>query len=451
MTVITGDAGGGELYGSSFSGSHGTWKNILSFLNLRGSTSGTARHQRDKQKQSVTKWAAAGTSSKVDGGSALMRSGMSHNSFVLSGTYDEARRELVSTQRNATALVDNNSTKGAEVGWMRDTGSGAGDHPGSFAALRGSGHHHQSERVEEVKSNSSFSMVYPHNSGHHHHGPHPAPSSVPARERLVSYGKVFHSTRRRNPRSTFYDAFFLDSGQITCGERRRKHLMLPGGYRTTIIGFVEKKVLKKDLNAHFYIQHPSLEVREIKLTQLRKIRHELLQYVMEEGSPLEISTAAHAYWYFERLAEQGMVGKTNRKVILAACVMLAIKFLETGDVMKKLEYFKQRWLCFHKTGGGSRGNAVATVGGVSTGLGSPTAEEKEEEKDATVDWEEVWRVEFRVYVGLDFTLLPERGSPVVKYHVERLLQQINVTSQEYFSKSFKPPEHFQNSYYSIYY
>eukprot|EP00796_Vickermania_ingenoplastis_P004695 gene4695-3388_t len=279
-----------------------------------------------------------------------------------------------------------------------------------------------------------------------------------AGERIVSYAKVFNATRQRNPHSTFYDAYFLDSGQITCGERRRKNLILPG-YRTTIIGFVEKKVLKKDLNAHFYVQHPSLEVREIKLTQLRKIRHELLQYVMEESSPLELSTMAHAYWYFERLAEQGMVGKTNRKVILAACVVLAIKFLETGDVLKKIDYFRQRWLRFHKTGAGgvSAGNVMAVGGGTGGGGGgsamggSPTAEEKEEEKEATVDWEEVWRREFTVYVGLDFTLLPERGSLVVRSHVERLLQQINVTPQEYYSKKFVSPEHFSNEYYSIYY
>lgn len=284
-----------------------------------------------------------------------------------------------------------------------------------------------------------------------------AGNTSPSSMRMISYGKIFNNNRQRNLNSTFYEAYFLDSGHITCGERRRKNIVFPE-YRTTIISFVEKKVLKKDLNTHFYVQHPFLEVREIKLTQLRKIRHELLQYVLEERSPLEISTMAHAYWYFERLTEQGMVGKKNRKVILAACVMLAIKLLETGDTEMKVDYFRQRWLRFHRAAvsGGGRGGAVAAAASSGNGTGelggSPTAEEKEEEKAATVDWNEVKKIEFTVFVGLDFTLLPSHSNTVVKSHVERLLQQINVTPQEYFSKQFRAPELFCGSeYYSIYY
>lgn len=271
-------------------------------------------------------------------------------------------------------------------------------------------------------------------------------------QRMISYGKIFNGTRKRDVHSAFYDAYFLDTGQITCGERRRKTMALPG-YRTSFITFVEKKKLKKDLNAHFYVQHPSLEVREIKLTQLRKIRYELLYYVLEPSRSIDISTAAYAYWYFERLAEQGMVDKTNRKVILAACVLLAIKFLGE-DTNKKITLFGQCWLRCHKQGAGGVGRGTAVATGVASAgpLGSPTAEEKEEERVATVDWKEVLHIEFSVFVGLDFTLFPDKGSNVVMDHVDRLLLQINVTSQEYFSKNFSVPAHFgESDYYSVYF
>ncbi|CCW68612.1 unnamed protein product [Phytomonas sp. Hart1] len=238
---------------------------------------------------------------------------------------------------------------------------------------------------------------------------------------------------RANP--AFSDAFFLDSGTITGGERRKKLIVLPS-YRTSVISFVDKKILKKDLNNHFYVQHPELEVCGVKLTHLRKIKNELLVYALEDDSPLELSTLAHAYWYFERLVIQGMVSKANRKVLLAACTLLAIKFLETGDVSRKLQYFHNRWRLFH------------FVSGMLVG-----SEAEEDEDNIKVDWKQVERNEFPVYVGLDFTLLPDLGSNVITTHIERLLQQINVTFQEYYSKKFVSPGYLNkyNYYSNLYY
>lgn len=261
---------------------------------------------------------------------------------------------------------------------------------------------------------------------------------------MRSYRRILDHRQYRGNQA-FYNAFFLDTGNITGGERRKKTIVLPG-YRTSVISFVDKKILKKDLNHNFYVQHPELEVREVKLTQLRKIKNELLVYALEDGSPLELATVAHAYWYFERLVVQGMVGKHNRKVILAACVLLAIKFLETGDVEKKIQYFSSRWRRFHYVS--SVGNVNAMLGG-----GGGEAEEDDEEETVRVDWSRVEQVEFHAYVGLDFTLLPDVGSSVVETHIERLLQQINVTSQEYYSKKFVAPAYLNNyNYYSnLYY
>lgn len=182
--------------------------------------------------------------------------------------------------------------------------------------------------------------------------------------------------------------------------------MLPS-YRASVISFVETKVLKKDLNNIFYVQHPELEIREIKLTHVRKMRADLLNLALEENSPIEVVTVAYANWYFERLIMRGMVGKRNRKVALAACVLLAIKFIETGDIHRKIHYLKARF--------------------------------RQIEAFAGVTWQKVQEWEFRAYVGLDFTLMPENDNKVVETHLERLLGEINLTSQEYYSKKFALP------------
>lgn len=263
---------------------------------------------------------------------------------------------------------------------------------------------------------------------------------------MRSYRKVLARQQYRN-NAAFANAYFLDSGNITGGERRRKMISLPS-YRVSMISFVDKKILKKDLNNNFYVQHPELEVREIKLTHLRKIKHELLVYALEDNSLLDLTTMAHAYWYLERLIVQGMVGKYNRKEIMAACVLLAIKFLETGDITKKIAYFKNRWRRFHNVSGVHVGNVNAMLGGA----GARQVEEDDEEV-AHVDWAKVEAQEFPVYVGLDFTLLPDGDGQVIKTHIERLLQLINVTSQEYYSKKFVSPAYLNhyNCYSNLYY
>nr|CCC95717.1 unnamed protein product [Trypanosoma congolense IL3000] len=222
---------------------------------------------------------------------------------------------------------------------------------------------------------------------------------------MRSYGKMLiHNDHRHD--AVFYDAFFLDKGNITGGERRKKLIVLDS-YRASVISFVDKKVLKKDINSDFYVQHPELEIREIKLTHMRAIRADLLNIVLEEASPIELATVAYANWYFERLIVRGMVGKRNRRLVLAVALLLAIKFVETGDVHRKIHYLKARI--------------------------------RHDDAFRGVSWQKVQQWEFCAYVGLEFTLLPPRGSRVVETHMDRLLTQVNVTSQEYYSKKFAWP------------
>lgn len=310
---------------------------------------------------------------------------------------------------------------------------------------------------------------------------------------MRSYRKVLLGTStlqaQREKNISFFDPWFLDSGNITGGERRKKLIALPS-YRTSVISFVDKKILKKDLNHNFFIQHPELEVREIELTHLRKTKNELLVYALEKESVIELGTVAHAYWCFERLVCLGMVSKKNRKILLADCMLLAIKFLEVGDINKKIRYYKNRWRRFHNAnttnligggasgrGGGSGGGAGrvrgkggpggggdgGAGGGMGGGGGRGAADAKnmyddddgedDDEEVAKADWSRVEQSEFRVYVGLDFALLPPRGSTVIITHMERLLQQINVTLPEYYSRKFEPPAFLStyNCYSNLYY
>ena len=100
-------------------------------------------------------------------------------------------------------------------------------------------------------------------------------------------------------------------------------------------------MVKKDVNRQFYVQHPELEPLEIKLSHLRSIKLDLLPLVFEEGSPIELATIAHAVWYLERLILKQLVTKSNRKPFAAACVVLAIKFCEVGQVSKSWSTGKQ--------------------------------------------------------------------------------------------------------------
>ncbi|EAN80103.1 cyclin dependent kinase-binding protein, putative [Trypanosoma equiperdum] len=233
-----------------------------------------------------------------------------------------------------------------------------------------------------------------------------APSDVADDDRAMrSYGKMLIHNGCRSD-NVFSDAFFLDKGNITGGERRKKLIVLHS-YRASVISFVDKKVLKKDINNHFYVQHPELEVREIKLTHMRAIRTDLLNLALEENSPVELATVAYANWYFERLIMRGMVGKRNRRLALAVCLLLAIKFVETGDVHRKIQYLKARI--------------------------------RHDDAFKGVTWQKTQEWEFCAYVGLEFTLLPSPGNRVVETHLERLLAQVNLTSQEYYSKKFAWP------------
>lgn len=227
-----------------------------------------------------------------------------------------------------------------------------------------------------------------------------ASSSVLRRSHEVSYISKFqpdHMTKvLASPQ--FSNPFYLDDPDIT-GERRRKRMHLRA-YLCTVISFADKRSEKKDINRQFFQRHPLLELKDIKLSHIRSIKTSLLQLCLEESSPLELATIAYATWYFERLITGLHVTKQNRKLMVAVSVTLSIKFWESGNVARKLQY---AWTKMEDLFG--------------------------------VDTPQVKAAEFLVFAALEFTLLPASFSLGMVY-TERLLHIMNIGVQEYYSKNF---------------
>lgn len=199
----------------------------------------------------------------------------------------------------------------------------------------------------------------------------------------------------------YSDAYYIDHPDVV-GERRR-HVVSAPSYRLSIITFAEDETIKRELNEQFVLQHPSLEAKLLKLTHIRRLKMELLQVAIgDPNSPIDISTVAHAIWYLERLVEAQRVTKSNRKTVAAVCLLLAIKFWETGlattsknSLKAKIQYGIDR---------------------MEQRLGVNPKKAKESE--------------FRVYAALDFSLLATTSA--VKKHILRLLQVMHTTPSEYY-------------------
>ena len=76
-----------------------------------------------------------------------------------------------------------------------------------------------------------------------------------------------------------------------------------------MIQYTRPSDLKRELNEHFRNRHPTIDPA-ITLSKIRKVKSELL--AISEELDLEISTAALAYAYFEKLVMKGTWrGKEN--------------------------------------------------------------------------------------------------------------------------------------------
>ncbi|GJJ68543.1 hypothetical protein EMPS_00889 [Entomortierella parvispora] len=140
--------------------------------------------------------------------------------------------------------------------------------------------------------------------------------------------------------SSTYDPYYLDDPELKTGKNRT--VISLACYMGSVIQYTRPSDLKRELNEHFRTRHPTIDPA-ITLSKIRKVKSDLL--AISEELDLEISTAALAYAYFEKLVMKGSwrgkdsgslstestpspVNKENRKLMACVCLLLAYKVNE---------------------------------------------------------------------------------------------------------------------------
>nr|XP_046252419.1 CDK5 and ABL1 enzyme substrate 2 isoform X2 [Scatophagus argus] len=138
---------------------------------------------------------------------------------------------------------------------------------------------------------------------------------------------------------TEYDPNLLSDPQWPCG--RHKRVLIFASYVTTVIEYVKPSDLKKDMNETFKEKFPHIK---LTLSKIRSLKREMRAVSEELG--LQPVTTAMAFVYFEKLVLQGRLNKQNRKLVAAACVLLAAKIssdLRKPEVKQLIDKLEERF------------------------------------------------------------------------------------------------------------
>ncbi|XP_016428921.1 CDK5 and ABL1 enzyme substrate 2-like isoform X2 [Sinocyclocheilus rhinocerous] len=136
-----------------------------------------------------------------------------------------------------------------------------------------------------------------------------------------------------------YDPNLLSDPQWPCGKHKR--VLIFASYVTTVIEYVKPSDLKKDMNETFKEKFPHIK---LTLSKIRSLKREMRTVSEECG--LQPVTIAMAYVYFEKLVLQGRLNKHNRKLVSAACVLLAAKIssdLKKQEVKQLIDRLEERF------------------------------------------------------------------------------------------------------------
>ncbi|KAM9342089.1 CDK5 and ABL1 enzyme substrate 2 [Pholidichthys leucotaenia] len=125
---------------------------------------------------------------------------------------------------------------------------------------------------------------------------------------------------------TDYDPNLLSDPQWPCGKHKR--VLIFASYMTTVIEYVKPSDLKKDMNETFKEKFPHIK---LTLSKIRSLKREMR--AVGEDCGLQPVTIAMAFVYFEKLVLQGRLNKQNRKLVSAACILLAAKI--SSDLRKQ--------------------------------------------------------------------------------------------------------------------
>ncbi|XP_016313501.1 CDK5 and ABL1 enzyme substrate 2-like, partial [Sinocyclocheilus anshuiensis] len=136
-----------------------------------------------------------------------------------------------------------------------------------------------------------------------------------------------------------YDPNVLSDPRWPCGKHKR--VLIFASYMTTVIEYVKPSDLKKDMNETFKEKFPHIK---LTLSKIRSLKREI-RSVGEESS-LQPVTIAMAFVYFEKLVLQGRLNKQNRKLVAAACLLLAAKIssdLKKQEVKQLIDKLEERF------------------------------------------------------------------------------------------------------------
>ncbi|KAJ8360933.1 hypothetical protein SKAU_G00174580 [Synaphobranchus kaupii] len=136
-----------------------------------------------------------------------------------------------------------------------------------------------------------------------------------------------------------YDPNLLSDPQWPCGKHKR--VLIFASYMTTVIEYVKPSDLKKGMNETFREKFPYIK---LTLSKIRSLKREMR--AASEDCGLQPVTVAMAYVYFEKLVLQGRLNKQNRKLVAAACVVLAAKIssdLRRQEVKQLIDKLEERF------------------------------------------------------------------------------------------------------------
>ncbi|CAL1605812.1 unnamed protein product [Knipowitschia caucasica] len=136
-----------------------------------------------------------------------------------------------------------------------------------------------------------------------------------------------------------YDPNFLSDPQWPCGKHKR--VLIFASYMTTVIDYVKPSDLKKDMNETFKEKFPHIK---LTLSKIRSLKREMRAFGEDCG--LQPVTIAMAFVYFEKLVLQGRLNKQNRKLVSAACLLLAAKIssdLKKQEVKHLIDKLEERF------------------------------------------------------------------------------------------------------------
>ncbi|KAM4610935.1 CDK5 and ABL1 enzyme substrate 2 [Polymixia lowei] len=136
-----------------------------------------------------------------------------------------------------------------------------------------------------------------------------------------------------------YDPNLLSDPQWPCG--RHKRVLIFASYVTTVIDYVKPSDLKKDMNETFREKFPHIK---LTLSKIRSLKREMR--AVSEECCLQPVTIAMAFVYFEKLVLEGRLNKQNRKLVAAACVLLAAKIssdLRKSEVRQLIDKLEERF------------------------------------------------------------------------------------------------------------